>query len=147
MNNIDLSYTAGFFDGEGCIRINKRFRKQYNAEYSIFVSIGQKEGSTLDWIKNNFNIGNVYLVKKDKSFVWALSNNNAYLFLKQIAPFLKYKKPQAELAIKFYEECIIANRHRNKTKGISEKELLEREEYLLEMKRLKRVFINSVYCK
>lgn len=142
---IILAYTAGFVDGEGSIGISKRLRKHWKPEYHIFLSVGQKDGETLDWMKDNFG-GNVYLIKRDGSFMWALSNKKAYEFIVKIEPYLQYKKPQAKLAIKFYKEQIIANVHRNRATGLSEEEINKRESMLQEMKMLKKVFIKSTYC-
>ena len=107
-NNQDLSYLAGFFDGEGCISILKTTKKDWNPSYFLQAQIGQKYGSTLDWVKENFG-GNVY---KKRDQTWIVTNFKAYEFIKLVEPFLKYKKPQAELAIKFYEERILrAKKH------------------------------------
>ncbi len=95
------AYFAGFFDGEGYIGLLKRQRGKYT-EYFVQISIGQNDGAVMDWIKENFG-GNVYLVKRDGSFYWTSSNRKALEILKRILPYMKYKKPQAELAIEFFE--------------------------------------------
>lgn len=137
----DLIYTAGFFDGEGSIQILK-YKKLTRAkahQYFMQVAVGQNDGATLDWMQERFG-GGVYLVRRDGSFYWKTSNYAGYVFIKKIAPFLKYKKEQADLAIKFYEERIIPSRRR----PVSAIESALREEYLIEMKRLKRVFSKSL---
>jgi len=146
MDNISLSYLAGFFDGEGSISILRRKKGNWNVSHFVRVSIGQKDGATLDWVKDNFG-GNVYLVKRDSSFIWAISDYKGYEFLKILTPFLRYKKPQAELAIKFYEERIMDSRRMTKHKhtSITQKELALREEMFLEMKLLKKTIIKSQY--
>ena len=108
-NDLTIAYTAGFFDGEGSISIIARNRGTWSTEHRLWVSIGQKDGATLDWLKDNFG-GNIYLVKRDGSFYWAVSNKNAYNFLKRIVHFLQYKKPQAEVALKLYEEAPLVKR-------------------------------------
>ena len=85
---LNLSYLAGFFDGEGSISILKRKKGDWNISHFLRVSIGQKDGATLDWIKEKFG-GNVYFVKRDGSYLWAIKDKNTYLFLKKIQ---KYKK-------------------------------------------------------
>jgi len=114
-NNI---YMAGFFDGEGCIRINKRIRGTYT-EYTVFITVGQKDGAIMDWIVENFD-GGSYLIKRDNSYVWTATNKIAYDVLKRITPYLKYKKPQAEIAIDFFEG-------RNEGKKTSPEEKVRRE--------------------
>ena len=135
-NKQDLSYLAGFFDGEGCISILKYSKKaKWNASYFLQAQIGQKYGSTLDWVKENFG-GNVY---KKRDQTWIVTNFKAYEFIKLLMPYLKYKKPQAELAIKFYEERILGAKRKFATEPHSKEEIAKREEMLVEMKRLKRL--------
>ena len=142
---LNLSYLAGFFDGEGSISILKRKKGDWNISHFLRVSIGQKDGATLDWIKEKFG-GNVYFVKRDGSYLWAVTDKNAYLFLKKIQNYLQYKKPQADLAIQFYEERIMNSRRTTKHKhtSLTEEELVLREIAYEEMKALKKTFIPSV---
>jgi hypothetical protein len=135
MNKIDLSYIAGFFDGEGYIGILKRKRKEWNTEYFLQISIGQKDGAIMNWIKESFG-GNIYLVKRDNSYSWIVSNKVAHNFLKNIIPFLKYKKPQAELGLQFYK-------NRDLRRPIPQTELERREMIYQEMKSLKKIFTKS----
>lgn len=123
---------AGFFDGEGYIGILKRQRKNWNIEYFVQISIGQNDGATMDWIIEHFG-GHLHNVKRDNSYYWIVSNKNAHTFLKEITPYLKYKKPQAELAIEFYE-------NRNLNKPIPPEELARREEIYLKLKQAKTIF-------
>lgn len=134
-----LAYTAGFFDGEGSINILKRNRKHWNPEYVLMVAMGQKDGSTLDWITDNFG-GNVYLVKRDGSYYWACSNQKAYKFLKTIIPFLQYKRPQADLALKFYDEASVLKR------PIAKSELARRESIRQKIMALHKTIIKSQYA-
>lgn len=133
----DLSYIAGFFDGEGSINLLTRKRKNWNTEYQLTVAIGQKDGATLDWIKDKFG-GNVYLVKRDNSFYWACSNRKAKLFLEQLLPYLQYKKPQAELALTYFD-------YEHK-KPIPQKELERREKIREGLIMLKKTIIKSKYA-
>ena len=136
MNNINLSYLAGFFDGEGCISILKYTKKtQKNPAYFLQAQIGQKYGSTLDWVKETFG-GNVY---KKRDQTWIVTNFKAYEFIKLLEPYLKYKKPQAQLAIKFYEERILGAKRKHASLPHSQEELELREEMLKQMKILKRL--------
>lgn len=135
--SLDLSYLAGFFDGEGSINILTRKRKNWNTEYQLTVAIGQKDGATLDWLKENYG-GNVYLVKRDGSFYWACSNRAAQNFLQQLLPYLKYKKPQAELALTYFNYV--------RTIPISKRELERRESIRLGLIELKKSIIPSKFA-
>lgn len=133
-----LSYLAGFFDGEGSINILTRPRKQ-NIEYSLTVAIGQKDGATLDWIVDNFG-GKVYLVKRDGTYYWVCTHKRAIVFLKQMLPFLQYKKPQAEVAIKFYRDMP------KRMRINSSLEMARRERARLELITLKKTIVKSQHA-
>lgn len=136
MNDINLSYLAGFFDGEGCISILKYSKNsKWNASYFLQAQIGQKYGSTLDWVKENYG-GNVY---KKRDQTWIVTNFKAYEFIKLLMPYLRYKKPQAELAIKFYEERILGAKRKHASHPHSQEEIAKREEMLKQMQLLKRL--------
>lgn len=135
--NIICAYMAGFFDGEGYVGLLKRNRGTW-IEYFIQLSIGQKDGAVMDWVKENFG-GHLHLVKRDGSYYWIASNQNAYKVLKRITPFLKYKKPQAELALRFFEE-------RKEIRKLSLSEITRREELYAMLKQAKKFFTKSSYC-
>jgi hypothetical protein len=103
------------------------------------VAMGQKDGKTLDWIVDNFG-GNVYLVKRDGSYFWAVSNKKAYTFLKTILPYLQYKRPQAELALKFYDDGI------GRKNPIPKSELERRESIRNELMAMHKAIIKSQYA-
>lgn len=134
-NNI---YMAGFFDGEGCIRINKRIRGTYT-EYMVFVTVGQKDGAIIDWMVENYG-GGSYYIKRDGSYVWTATNKIAHEFLKRITPYLKYKKPQAEIAINFIEG-------RNEGKKTSPAEKVRRELLIERISQEKKKYAKSNYCR
>ena len=137
MNEKETSiYMAGFFDGEGCIGLSRRKRSEHWTEYTIRLSIGQKDGAIMDWLKTNFG-GMLYLVKRDNSFMWVATNQVAFSILKRITPYLKYKKPQAEIALRFFEE-------RKGPKRLSEEETQRREAIYLQLKEEKQVFTKSI---
>lgn len=140
MDKLSLSYLAGFFDGEGSINITVRTRKHFSPEHTLVIAVGQNDGKTLDWIKDVFG-GNITIVKRDNSYFWYCSNKIAYKILKQILPFLKYKKPQAEIALKFYDEKESLSR-----KKVTSKELERRELLRQELKRLHKTIIKSQYA-
>lgn len=127
---------AGFFDGEGYIGLLKRTRKGKYLEYFIQISLGQNDGAIMDWIKENFG-GNCYLIKRDNSFYWTISNRMAYQFIKRITPYLKYKKPQAELALKYFDEQL------PRKQSLSKEEYERRASIYEDMKKLKKVFTKS----
>lgn len=139
-----LSYVAGFFDGEGSINILRSIRKRkkdgWCPEYSLTIAIGQKDGETLDWIKDNLG-GNICKIKRDGSYFWYCSGQKAHKFLKEIYPFLKYKKPQAKLAFEFYER-----KNGKLFKKVTQEELDRRETIRQRIIALHKAVIESQYA-
>jgi len=105
LNSNTLAYIAGYFDGEGCIRIvqNKR-----DNGFGIHVFITNTHKPFLERMKDFFG-GTVSVRNKSNEnhrsiYQWRISNKKAANnFLKQIEPYLFEKQPQAKLAINFCE--------------------------------------------
>lgn len=134
--NTDDAYMAGFFDGEGYVGVMKRIRRGKYTEYFLQMSIGQKDGEIMDWVKENYG-GHLHLVKRDGSHYWIASNRAAYNVLKRITPYLKYKKPQAILALSFFEG------YERNGRALPPEEVDRREKILNDLKKEKRVFTKS----
>jgi len=100
MTKVDLAYFAGIFDGEGCIIIRKT--KGY---HNVMVTVT----NTNEWLCRQFQFsfeGGVRLrsnqtQNKQAVWVWQAYSTNAKNLLVALLPYLKLKKPQAEIAIKF----------------------------------------------
>jgi len=146
-----LAYAAGVIDGEGCISIY-RCRVFGNGiyggrikNYRMKVNITQKDGRIIDWFVGNFG-GTAYLhwkgTKTGYSHEWVISHQKASAFLKQILPFLIYKKPQAEIAIRFQDR--IKQRMSCNERRLNEHELAERNNLCEEIGKLKTI---STYSK
>jgi hypothetical protein len=98
-----LFYIAGFFDGEGCIGINKISEKR---QHRVEVQITNTCKEQLEAC-SFFYGGNVYHVNRKKEahykdvFGWIIADKQAELFLKDVMPFLVTKKEQARIALKY----------------------------------------------
>ena len=135
-----LAYTAGIFDGEGCIGIyrhkDKRLRKGFN--YFLCVSIWSTNQWLIQWLKMNY--GGCTLLRpkfseeaytsKKPIWKWQLTARKAREFLELILPYLYLKRPEAELAISFQK----ANSKRRK----SEESLVLIEAQQILMTKMKR---------
>jgi len=103
MNNFsvpveELTYLAGFFDGEGCIQTQVTKR-------CLALSVTNKWYTPLEKFMNAFG-GRVHLVTDKKGFScfrWEVYADGAMLALKQLLPFLIIKKQRAKIAIEFQE--------------------------------------------
>src|SRR3989337_3779863 len=60
----NLAYIAGFFDGDGSVRIQLQPRENSRLGYRVraIISFAQKVGheKELSWIRNQFKIGYIY---------------------------------------------------------------------------------------
>ncbi len=113
----ELIYLAGLFDGEGTIGINSRYSRKYIEQnhysdmgYGVFVRIGMNDERSIRNVKEFFKVGQYYPEKSYKGYRamhrWDCRNQvDAKMVLENLKPFLRLKKPQCLLALKFLEEC------------------------------------------
>jgi hypothetical protein len=98
---ISLEYTAGFFDGEGCVNFSS---DRYGSPF-IRILVVNTEKSVLEEFQSRWG-GNITHNKRHKenwkrSYTWRISHTRAIQFLNDIQQFLIVKKNQANLAIQF----------------------------------------------
>lgn len=99
-----IAYIAGFFDGEGCVRL-KHANQRGNSFY-VIAHLTNTNLATLQQVQDLFG-GAIRKQEKGPNktiFNWSLSSTEAVDFLRTLSPFLQEKKEQALLAIKFQEE-------------------------------------------
>jgi hypothetical protein len=105
-------YTAGIFDGEGCISIAKysqkceRHNKTYHYEVvQLAVSIFQTDERLMKWLAHHY--GGTYVPRRPKpgrkqGWSWSpTKGKNLERFLLAIIPHLVVKKKQALLALQY----------------------------------------------
>ena len=99
MKRVDLAYMAGLFDGEGCINIKKKGRY-----YSLNCKLNMANEFLPNLYKFSFG-GSLSKVPQEPpiqtQLAWSITSRNATTFLEAILPYLKLKRNEAELAIKF----------------------------------------------
>lgn len=110
MNTIaDLAWAAGIIDGEGSIFIMKQGRKdrERDTNYVLRVSVESTDPYMAQELKKIFPSGAVFSSKRDKrpnnsnTLKWQINGKRSVEVLKDLLPFLRVKKEQAELAIQF----------------------------------------------
>lgn len=143
------AYLAGIIDGEGCIRICKQRPRAINRDYSTIyflrIEVRMVDREAIDFLKSVFG-GGVYVYKNHKSskpviFDWIVSHRNAVKIIKDIYPYLRVKKNQADLALKFSETIGKVGRNKNGTsKKLTNRILSIREHLFEEMKKAKKTY-------
>jgi len=134
-----LAYCAGFFDGEGCIHI-ERFQdnRHLHPQYALRLELANTDTRPLQLFKDLFG-GSIRKRKEPRpekwstAWVWQIKTNMAKIFLDELMPFLVTKKEEARLGLEFREKCVKYN-GRKLTKG----EIDKREKYYWEMRGLKK---------
>lgn len=98
----DLIYFAGFFDGEGCISIARQKKTWGNKAQPYFhrlrINLAQKDPAIL---KELYDIVGGTLHCSNGVWKWYADDASAVAFLASLAPFLRVKRVQAELALEF----------------------------------------------
>jgi len=110
MSEMQLSYLAGFVDGEGSIFgiREKRSENRSGFGYTVHMSVGQCNLEILTAFREWSGLGSVTTVKRMQphhkdQWKWVLTQKQAKLLLLQLEPYLVLKKEQARLAIEFIE--------------------------------------------
>ena len=147
----ERGYAAGLIDGEGCISVKKvnNFGKKRNPEYSLQVSMNLLDGGPIDFMYGCFG-GSIYFIRASKydivhqdNWRWEINRKPAQKFLKQILPFLKIKKNQAELGIRFEDNRVYQKHEGNRYQPFSQDTLDKYEWFYKECQRLKTIHTPS----
>ena len=107
MNELDLAYTAGIFDGEGSVSLNKKNCWHYASGHSITMvcALSNTDLALINWLQSHFG-GSVCLMRNRspkwrECWRWSVPCNKALAFLVAIYPYLRIKKYQAGIAVDF----------------------------------------------
>ena len=123
--DLELAYIAGLFDGESCIRIKKA--KAYPCQgratpgYHACIMIHMVEEAAIRFVAET--LGGWYYKEKASAaqgrplFKWSTSDRKAEAILRLLLPFLRVKKPQAEVVIALRELQSQGPKHRTKITG------------------------------
>ena len=97
-HNFFTAWCAGFFDGEGCISLQKGTRKK-NVHYVVGVSISQRTTESLEAIQAVF--GGRILQLKTGVYVLYFRYEESQNFITAIRPYLIVKKSQADFLLEY----------------------------------------------
>jgi hypothetical protein len=134
VSDVEVAWAAGFFDGEGCVGVNR-----VGGSLSLQMSVGQKNPNTLMTFQER--IGGVGTVRDRQSttgcYYWWLTNRPAGEVLTLLLPYLVEKRDQAVLAIEY--AATISDKYKGPGMGMPSGVRARREEIRTELQRLKRV--------
>lgn len=100
IDNEMLAYTAGLFDGEGCVN----FTAAGKYGYVLRVAIVNTDASIIDFLKTNFGgriearTTHLKMVSWKQAYCWRLDRDAAVAFLYKIEPWVRIKKEQIWVA-------------------------------------------------
>jgi len=106
MRDTDLAYMAGIVDGEGSINLIKASSRHRHPAGEIYAQLGVT--NTNEWVIRWFQYTFGGSINKDKKgcYRWNVTHRKAAKILRVLLPYLRIKKPQAELAILFQSRKI-----------------------------------------
>jgi len=116
---VNLAYSAGLFDGEGCImksitmKYNPVMKKRYPCN-TIRVEVCNTDFGLIEYLHGFFNLGAIVKIPPRKTATgklrkpqlrWNLTHRQAYQFLKRVLKYLKAtdKIKKAHAVIEHYE--------------------------------------------
>ena len=139
-----LSYAAGIMDGEGSITLhhnNPRGLGRSSETWYPRLIVKMNDGKPLDLLRTLFG-GTTDIVHDLRdgifpSFTWEISSGRAASAAKQMLPFLRTKKRQAELIIRYQSRVDVGKRKiYRRGNPMSVHEVEARRNLALELKRL-----------
>lgn len=147
---LKLAYLAGIVDGEGCLTIYKvapaKYNRFQNPQYRSTLKIANTNVALMDWLNkefSNMNSGHKQhlrsIFKKNSTherwiYEWEVQGYRLVDILTQIQPYLVLKKRQCEVLLAFRSTYI--NRSFGAHKPLCPKIIAQREEHLLEIRKL-----------
>lgn len=99
-----IAYIAGFFDGEGCIRLKQS--NQNEPSYYVIAHITNSNRAILEHVQDLFG-GAIRTQERTPNKTvhnWCITSAEAVDFLETLSPFLREKLEEARLAIKYHAE-------------------------------------------
>lgn len=133
-----VAWTAGFFDGEGCVMI----QGLSSGSLRLGVALGQKVREPLDAVAARWG-GTVRVSRESRSnrhatmYDWRLHGRHAVVFLEEVRPFLLVKAAQADVAIA-YGATLCRTRNDYGVKGMPAEIVARRLELQAEIRHLNR---------
>ena len=99
---VNVAYCAGIVDGEGCLFVHRNPK----IGTSIHLIVSMSDQAAVAFVQRTFNLGRVALQNRQGKlhYRWVVCSDNAAKAVREMLPFLKGKREQAELFLGYYEE-------------------------------------------
>ena len=117
MNDTDIAYIAGLFDGEGCVSYKQYMRKRpHNKKayptWQIRLEIAMTDKSILIWVNEMLGVGTVgekryktrYTKGWKKQWRWRCSHRDAFKVCCLLFPYAHVKLGEIQKIIQHYSE-------------------------------------------
>ena len=114
----DAGYVAGIVDGEGCLTsfiTRQKSDRWWTCRY--FIQVIAKEQEPIQWLKEVTGVGYVFQRKRQHKgwqdlWGWRADNHVACAVIRQIMPYLKIKRRQAEIFLEIEDRVMKSRRYR-----------------------------------
>jgi len=121
MKKEDKAYIAGFLEGDGCVMLQLVYRHDYKLGYQIRASVvfyqKQQYRWFLSWLQDQFeSIGYIRKRNDGMSEYTIVGIEGVKKVLTMLLPYLRMKKPQAELTLKVISQMPGSGRKMTKEK-------------------------------
>ena len=117
MNDTDVAYIAGLFDGEGCVSYKQYMRKRPHIKkayptWQIRLEIAMTDKSILIWVNEMLGVGTVgekryktkYTKGWKKQWRWRCSHRDAFKVCCLLFPYAHVKLGEIQKIIQHYSE-------------------------------------------
>jgi hypothetical protein len=108
MSNTEVAYLAGLIDGEGCLYARKTIsRKTIGVASGLIISM--TDGGVIQEMQSMTGVGGIALFKDKRktnwkvAHIWTVGSQQCALLCREVLPYLRIKKRQAELLIELAE--------------------------------------------
>ncbi|MFH1971229.1 MAG: LAGLIDADG family homing endonuclease, partial [Patescibacteria group bacterium] len=104
LKKLDTAYIAGFFDGDGSVRLQLQPRDNAKLGFRVrtIISIAQKVGheKEMEWIRRKLGIGYIYTRKDEITELKIEGFQRVKSILTQLKPYVRFKSKQVGLMLK-----------------------------------------------
>ncbi len=104
----NLTHIAGLFDGEGHVSMPISKREGHLPQYWLQIGITNRNKNVLEYVQEMLGVGHINVDERKNNpskaricYRWISNSKEAKKVLKMILPYLRIKKRQTELGIKF----------------------------------------------